>query len=421
MDAPEVAKLHGFFGKSRDRTYDKDAMIDNETMMARFDEVFGGAPVLIARAPGRINLIGEHTDYNGGLVLPAAINREIKMAARARKSGPIRLFSENYGEEYSFYPVDELSLPAAKGWHSFFMAVADQFARRGAAVPPMDVFINGDVPLSAGLSSSAAYEVCAAVLLSHVCGTNIGMKQLALLAQAAEHSPFVGVRCGIMDQFASALGCKDHALLVDCHTLECEAVPFSSKNAAIVIVNSMKQRELRASEYNQRRRECEDGLKKICAISGHQFPTVRHIPMSVFSRYTGKLSENERKRLRHNLTENQRVLDFVAALRADDWRGCGNLLCQSHESLRDDYDVSCAELDRIVEIARNCDGVYGCRMTGAGFGGCAVALVTPGAVDDFSRGLSAEYEKEFTARPGIYVSTPADGANAAAPSKGDDE
>jgi galactokinase len=387
-------------------------VIGDGDLMTCFEEAFEAAPELIAHAPGRINLIGEHTDYNGGFVLPAAINRDIRMAARLTGSHLTRLHSENYAARFEFEQDGSLEAVAdgATGWYSFFVAVVDQFRRRGFRVPGMDVAIHGDVPLGAGLSSSAAYEVCAAVLLDHVCGAGISRKDLALLAQAAEHSPFVGVRCGIMDQFVSALGRENHALLIDCHSLSCESVPFDGSCATIVIVNSLKRRGLVDSAYNQRRRQCEEGLEMMQRLAGETFPTIRHIPGEVFMRHADSLPELVRRRLRHNLGENRRVFEFVAAMRASDFTRLGALLNESHVSLRDDFEVSCAELDTIVEIASGCNGAFGCRMTGGGFGGCAVALVEPAAVESFEHTLSRDYYAPRGLKPEVYTSPAAAGA-----------
>ena len=295
-------------------------------------------------------------------------------------------------------------------WANYFIAVVDQFQKRGVAIQGMNVVLNGDVPLGAGLSSSAAYEVCVAVMLDTICSTKIEKPQIALLSQAAEHSPFVGVRCGIMDQFISALGQADHALLIDCHSLEYQLIPFDSSRASIVIINSMKRRGLMDSEYNTRRSECEQGLALIRELSGEAYETIRHIPMEVFEKYQDKLSDGMRARLRHNLTENARVHALAEALTVNDWNAAGKALYASHASLRDDFGVSCKELDTIVEIAQTIDGVYGCRMTGAGFGGCAVALVNPDTVAQFEKTMTQEYFLRTGMECVIYTSTPCAGA-----------
>jgi galactokinase len=233
-----------------------------------------------------------------------------------------------------------------------------------------------------------------------------------LLAQAAEHSELIGVQCGIMDQYVSALGKQGHALLIDCFSLEFEHVPFNTDLARLVAIDTKKQRHLANVAYNQRREECSHGLWTIMELSGQSFPSIRHLPTEVFDEYQEQLPSENRQRLRHNLSENARVRSFVEALRDDDFAAAGVLLCESHASLRDDYEVSCLELDRLTEIAAASEGVYGCRLTGAGFGGCALALVHPDFVESFSAKVEQEYTQEFFVTPGIYISPPQGGASA---------
>lgn len=388
-------------------------MISSQEMKSDFAARFGHPANFVARAPGRVNLIGEHTDYSGGFVFPAAINCEIKMAARRNGTSKMRLHSGNYDQDFSFdtqKPLDAADAGAAK-WPTYFVAVVDQFHKRGVDVPGLDILLKGDVPLGSGLSSSAAYEVCAATLLANAAKVNIPARDLALLAQAAEHSEFVGVKCGIMDQFASALGEKDHALMLDCYSLEHKSVPLDSSLCEIVIIDSMKKRGLVDSEYNQRRQQCEEGLRLMREIERTDYPTLRHIPADAIARNVKRLPTLVLKRLRHNASENQRVAEFATALRARDTEKLGRLLYQSHASLRDDFEVSCRELDAIVDIASKCYGVFGCRMTGAGFGGCAVALVAPAHVQAFRMKMSTDYESRMQKKPNIYVTTAAQGAS----------
>ena len=384
-------------------------MISDIQLNEAFQRQYSASATLIARAPGRINLIGEHTDYNGGFVMPAAIEYEIKMAARPSSTGTTRLHSINYTENFD-YPAANLPAPAETHWYSYWLAVCQQFEKRGITVPALDVALHGDVPLGAGLSSSAAFEVCAATLINHVTGAGLSAREIALLAQAAEHSEYVGVMCGIMDQFASALGQDAHALFLDCHSLDYEAVPFDPSGASIVIINSNKPRELRSSDYNTRRRECEDGLRLINQAEGANYATLRHIPQDVFEKHATSLPEKVRARVKHNLSENARVKSFVASLKEGDWQTAGAALYASHASLRDDYEVSCAELDAIVEIARESGLAYGCRMTGGGFGGCAVALVPPANVQLFREYLEPRYRDRANLDATIYVSRPVQGA-----------
>jgi len=385
-------------------------MITSESIQKRFEQRFSCNAKWISSAPGRVNLIGEHTDYNGGFVLPAAIDRGIKIAARLRRDDFLNLYSETFNESVSFSVSTRIPPPKTKGWYSYFAAVADQFMKKDKSVPGMDVYICGDIPLGAGLSSSAAFEVCVATLLDAVLCTNLSKQEIAVLSREAEHSEYVGVQCGIMDQFIAAMGKKDHALQIDCYSLDYKIVPFDSEKAAIVLCNSMKKRGLVDSAYNQRRSECNQGLKIINELGDKTYPTLRHVPYPVFEKYKARLPENVQKRVLHNLTENRRVLEFVEALEANDFAEAGALLFESHESLEEDYEVSCKELDRIVEISAACKGVFGSRMTGAGFGGCAVSLVKPNHVEEFKNSLSETYNREFNVLPEIYVASPQNGA-----------
>lgn len=387
-------------------------MVSLSHVRSEFKKQYGSDPVIVASAPGRVNMIGEHTDYNGGFVLPTAINREMVMAASPNNSQVLRLYAGNMKSRFEI-ELDAINPEVNRpNWVSYFLAVVDEFRQLGGKAPVgLDVYLLGDIPLGAGLSSSAAYEVCAGVMWNHFLESGLSLKDIALLAQRAEHSPYVGVQCGIMDQFVSALSQEKHLIRIDCHSLEYEPVPMKGDGACIVIINSMKRRGLVDSEYNQRRNECDEGLKLIQELSGKHFETLRHIPMDVFHQYEEQLPELVCKRVRHNLTENERVLEFSQAVATSDWNQAGELLYASHESLRDDFQVSCDELDLIVEIARKREGVYGCRMTGAGFGGCVVALVHPEQVNSFTNALMASYTRNTGKKPEIYVTTACQGAH----------
>lgn len=384
-------------------------MIDRARHIERFAELFSHRPACLASGPGRVNLIGDHTDYSGGFVLPAAIEREVLVAAAPSAVGATRLFSVRHGE---MFRKDDSPRPKPGSWPSYFLAVEDQFLRRGHPTPALDVLIDGDVPLGAGLSSSAAYGVAVAFLFDRLMETGLSPRDLALLAQAAENGPFVGMRCGIMDQFISANGEEGKAILLDCHSLESRAVEFRSPAPQILIINSMKQRGLVDSAYNERRAQCEEALRILQRLAPEPIPSLRHVTEETFARFGGELDPLQRRRVRHNITENGRVLRFADAVAAGDWRVAGEALCASHDSLRDDYEVSCAELDAIVEEARATPGVYGCRMTGAGFGGCCVALAEADAVERLQDALAAHYTPRFGLEPQYLVTRPSRGAQA---------
>lgn len=382
-------------------------MIDLLQHRARFLHVFGQRPELYGSAPGRVNLIGEHTDYNGGFVLPVAIERNVLIAAASANDANGRLYSVQHGE--SFVPGSDSPSPGS--WPSYFLAVADQFHRLGHIVPPLDVLIDGDVPLGAGLSSSAAYEVAVAMVLNEVTGAGLSKPEIALLAQAAENGPYVGVQCGIMDQFVSANAILGRALLLDCHSLQFTTPEFAEPAPLIVVINSMKKRGLVESAYNERRAQCERALKIIRESSNREIPSLRHVTGNDLEKGGSRLSPQEAARVAHNLSENSRVMDFAHLMREGAWEQAGQCLYASHRSLRDDYEVSCAELDSIVEIASTIPGVHGCRMTGGGFGGCCVALAEESAVEPLMEKLAKEYTPRFDLEPTVLVTKPADGAS----------
>lgn len=382
--------------------------IDLSYLAAKFTEFFGLSPHWASRAPGRVNLIGEHIDYNGGLVLPAAINRDVAMTAALAPDGVFRVRSETFKQEYS-WPVESLpEEPSPLGWPNYFLAVLDQFLARDLRIPPLWVMVDGDVPAAAGLSSSAAYEVCAARLFLAVQDGEMSGAELALLAQAAEHSHWVGVQCGIMDQFISANAIAGHALKINCGTLDYTPVKLAPEKANILIIHSTVRRELVTSAYNERRTQCNQALEQMNRASGQDRSFLAGYSPSEFARWGKGLSDPEDRRARHVVTEQARVLECGEALNRGDMARVGALLNQSHISLRDDYEVSCAELDSIHEIALGIEGVLGCRMTGAGFGGCAVALVQPDQAEFVATQLAERFEKQWGKRPWTLL-TPACG------------
>ena len=371
----------------------------------RFAEIFGGEPVAVVRAPGRVNLIGEHTDYNDGYVLPVAIDRSVLVAGAPRDDRQVVIYALDFGESVEF-SLDDIRHDQTKTWSNYQRGVAYFLEERGIKLPGLNAVVTGDVPIGSGLSSSAAVEVSMAYTWQVLTGFKLSRVELALLCQRAERE-FVGMNCGIMDQFVSALGQRDHALLIDCRSLHYQPVPLPAE-AAVVVADTMKRRGLLDSEYNTRRQECEEGVR----ILQRYLPearSLRDISAAQFVEYKAQLSEKVRKRCRHVIYENERVLRGVAALRAGDLDAFGWLMNESHSSLRNDYEVSCPELDIMVKAAWKVDGVYGSRMTGAGFGGCTVSLVAEEAIEDFQIQVAAAYEEATGIVPQIYVCRAEDG------------
>jgi len=371
----------------------------------RFAEIFGGEPVAVVRAPGRVNLIGEHTDYNDGYVLPVAIDRSVLVAGAPRDDRQVVIYALDFGESVEF-SLDDVRHDQAKTWSNYQRGVAYFLEERGIKLPGLNAVVTGDVPIGSGLSSSAAVEVSMAYTWQALTGFKLSGVELALLCQRAENE-FVGMNCGIMDQFVSALGQRDHALLIDCRSLHYQPVPLPAE-AAVVVADTMKRRGLLDSEYNTRRQECEEGVR----ILQRYLPearSLRDISAAQFVEYKAQLSEKVRKHCRHVIYENERVLRGVAALRAGDLDAFGWLMNESHSSLRNDYEVSCPELDIMVKAAWKVDGVYGSRMTGAGFGGCTVSLVGEEAIEDFQIQVAAAYEEATGIVPQIYVCRAEDG------------
>ena len=360
------------------------------------------------RAPGRVNLIGEHTDYNEGFVLPMAIDRSTVVAASARDDRRVRIYSLNLDEEAEF----DLDRPGAKRrgvWLDYVEGVARALEERtGERLSGADLALASDVPVGSGLSSSAALEISAGLALLSVSGVAVDRVQLALAGQQAEHE-YVGAMVGIMDQFIAAMGRAGHALLIDCRTLEATPIPFDTSSVEVAICNSNVEHELASSEYNARRAECERGVQVLREV----LPGVRalrDVSVADFERHEEILPEPIRRRVRHVLTENERTLQATEALRSGDLDEMGRLMDRSHRSLRDDYEVSCGELDALVEIAGNFGGCLGARMTGGGFGGCTVNLVRRDALADFKQVIAAEYKRATNRETTIYVSEAGDGA-----------
>lgn len=381
-----------------------------------FGEVFGAdgdawGKIHVVRAPGRVNLIGEHTDYNDGFVLPAAIDRDVILAARARADRRVRVYSLDYRERVEF-SLDDIAYDLDHPWSNYLRGTLSILAAKGFPVAGMDVVVAGEVPQGAGLSSSAALETATAVAARVLGGFTLDGPELALACQAAENK-FVGVNCGIMDQFASTLGTARNALFIDCRSYEYELVPVPA-GYRIVICDSGVRRGLKDSEYNLRRAQCEEAARLLRA-DRPGIKALRDVTPEELASLRSKLPPEIGRRATHVVSENARVLKSVAALRAGRVTEFGRLMADSHASLRDLFEVSCPELDALVEVALGLPGVLGARMTGGGFGGCTVNLVREDLVDDFARTLLAEYRgrvspARLSVEPRVYVCRAEDGA-----------
>jgi len=378
-----------------------------EKLVSSFKDKFGGDPEVLIRAPGRVNLIGEHTDYNAGFVFPVAIDRDIMVSAKRRDDGLVRIHSLDFSESVEFQ-LSDIQYDNEQKWSNYPRGVAHFFQEEGHILSGMDAVFTGNVPQSAGLSSSAAMEVATAVTFEKINGLSIEPEQSALLCQKAENK-FVGVNCGIMDQFISRMGRKDYALLLDCRSLTFDLIPLHFDTLKIVVCNTGVKRGLVDSEYNKRRSECERGVK-ILEKFLPGIEALRDVEIEDLVKYSSHLPEITEKRCRYVIKENIRVLESVDALIEGDLIRFGDLMNDSHIGLRDDYEVSCPELDAMVEIAWSMDGVVGSRMTGAGFGGCTVSLVVEDALQEFIDKINDEYPKRTGLKPEIYVFTAEDGA-----------
>jgi len=365
-----------------------------------------GTAASVYRAPGRVNLIGEHTDYNDGFVLPAAIEFYCWAAAAPRGDGKLVIYSENFNETVEA-SLDSLSPLAKKYWANYPLGVAWALRRAGKPINGANIYIAGEVPLGAGLSSSAAVEVSVALALLQQSGNAENRAELAQLCQKAENE-FVGARVGIMDQFISCFGRASHALLLDCRSLEYEFVKLPA-DVQLVICNTMVRHELSSSKYNERRAECEEGVR-ILRSALPEVRALRDVTLSELEDHRQNITPKVFARCRHVITENGRVKRAVEALHKGDTAALGPLLEDSHRSLRDDYEVSCRELDLMVEIAGAQCGLIGARMTGGGFGGCSINLVESAAVSDFRRNVAAAYSSKTGLTPDIYVSPASEGA-----------
>ena len=380
-------------------TRSHDAMITalNEDFAARFGHNDGAT---VAMAPGRVNLIGEYTDFNDGFVMPMTVDRGVYVAIRKRSDQRVRVASTRY-DELIEYELNQFAAPKPGAWASYVLGVVEELRLRGLVDSGFEAVVDGNLNIGAGLSSSAALEVAMAVSLQKVFDFEMDAVSMVKLCQQVEHA-YANVQCGIMDQFACRMGQQDHALILDCRSLDYENVPVMLGDYRMVIVSSEVKRSLASSAYNTRRAECQKAVEYF-RHSNADVRSLRDVSIEVFESSGDALSDTVRRRCRHVVAENQRVLDAAVSLKSGQLAKFGRLMIDSHHSLRDDFEVSCPELDLLVELAIKTDGVLGSRMTGAGFGGCTVSLVHKDAIASLTDRLNAEYTVRFNLTPGVFV------------------
>lgn len=362
----------------------------------------------IFRAPGRVNLIGEHTDYNDGFVMPAAVPLYTWAAVGGRSDRKFVVFSEQFQEQVEI-DLDRLTAAPQKHWSNYVWGIAAVLHESGYLLKGANLVIDSQVPMGSGLSSSAALEVGTALALSSIAAITIPPLELAKLCQRAENE-YTGARCGIMDQYVSCFGKKDHVILLDCRSLAGTHIQLPAK-VRLVICNTMVKHEHAAGEYNKRRASCERSVESIRKVIP-RVDSLRDMTLQDLDQCRALLSDVDFRRCRHVITENARVLETAEALRRSDLVRVGELTFLSHESLDQDYEVSCAELNTMVELARVLDGVYGARMTGGGFGGCTVNLVETEAASAFKKQIISKYQERSGFTPEVYICSAADGAGA---------
>ena len=383
-----------------------------ENLKQKFKETFGDDGDIRAYfAPGRVNLIGEHTDYNGGHVFPCALTLGTYAVVRKREDKKLRLYSINFEQRGVVETsLDDLTPYKEAGWTNYPKGVMWAFEKRGYQMSAgLDMLIYGNIPNGSGLSSSASLEVLTGLVLKDMFGFDVSMVDIALIGQYSENN-FNGCNCGIMDQFASAMGKKDHAIFLDTNTLECEYAPVVLEDAKIVIINSKVKHSLVDSAYNDRRNECDTALKELQTVV--DIKTLGDLTEEEYEAHKGAIqSEIRQKRAKHAVYENQRAIRAVEALKANDVETFGKLMNASHVSLRDDYEVSCEEIDILVNLAWETKGVIGSRITGGGFGGCTVSIVKNEAVDGFVTNIGAKYKEKVGHEAEFYVVDIGEGAH----------
>jgi galactokinase len=376
-----------------------------DSLKTRFIQRYAEIP-LVFRAPGRVNLIGEHTDYNDGFVMPAAIDYYTWVAASPRKDRVLSVWSEQLRESIEI-SLDATEGPPRKHWSDYIRGMAGVLQGAGHCLRGTNLFIDGRVPLGAGLSSSAALELSVGLALAAIAEIGLPRLELVKLSQQAEHN-YAGAMCGIMDQFIAGFGRAGNAILLDCRSLEYTFLPIADQ-VRLVLCNSMVKHDHAAGGYNARRSECAAAVR----ILQNSFPSIqalRDVSLPMLEAHRAEFSDVIYRRAHHVVTENERVLRAGRALQANRREELGRLMFESHNSLRDDFEVSCREVDLLVELAAKHEGLIGARMTGGGFGGCTVNLVRAGAVDSFRHDLATAYEASTGRKPDVFICSPAEGA-----------
>lgn len=367
-----------------------------------FKRLYKEDPKLLVRAPGRINLIGEHTDYNNGFVLPAAIDKEIVFAVGLSSDDYFRFHAFDLNESHSF-KLDQIEVSDQKSWANYLLGVVAQFLKKGLAVPPLQISYGGDVPLGAGLSSSAAVECGIAFAINELIGGGLKKEELAFIAQKAEHE-FAGVQCGIMDQFASMMGKKEHVIRLDCDTIAYQYFPFPMDEYQIVLCDTGVKHSLAGSEYNTRRKECENGVALLAKHYPH-VKSLRNVNVAMLDSHKNEMDPVVYKRCKYVIEENNRVLEGCEDLAAGNLGSFGKKMYASHQGLSESYEVSCPELDFLVAQTFDKAFVLGSRMMGGGFGGCTINLVKADEIENFEAEMKVAYQKQFNIQLATYKVT----------------
>ena len=383
-------------------------MIHNNDLTTRYRHTFANAiPTFAVRSPGRINLIGEHTDYNDGFVLPIAMTQALLVLAGPADDEHIEVHSSAFGETVRF-PAREPGFPGQPNWANYVRGVATLLVKQGCQLRSGRLWVDSEVPLGGGVSSSAALEIGVALALLALAGEHMEPISLALLAQQAEHE-YANSPCGIMDQFICVLGQANHALLLDCRSQTFEQIPLLLDDATMIVMNTQVKHAIGSSQYPIRQQQCREALARLQSFYP-QVTALRDVSFTMLDAHRHDMNPTTFKRARHVVTEIERTLQAAQALRQNELETFGQLMYDSHQSLKNDYGVSCPELDHLVEIAKGIEGVYGARMTGGGFGGCAIALIRREAENALRSAIAQQYDTRFDKPAIVYTTGASDGA-----------